>query len=122
MNRLNEYEQQKMRRSLSTTTWTHAISVNQIDPTVGSIWDLHRAGAARLRKKDPSLQYYLIVALSPEQKAHGHGVLKTTLTHREIQACFRGCNKPILKNLYDTDRWIDYIAKQTLEQTVQHNI
>lgn len=118
MKHLNEYDKQKLTTALNAKDWNIGFHVSQRDPTIGSIYLLFLDGIPCLQTKEPELKYWFTCAYSPEEKAHGHGLLNTTLTHREIQACFsKGCNKPVLQNIYDKERLVGYYLKQALNDT-----
>ena len=118
MKHLNEYEKHKTMNALNKREWNTSFNISQRDPTIGSIYLLLLEGVQRLQKKEPEIEYWFTCAYSPHEKAHGHGLLNTSLTHREIQACFsKGCNKPVLKDIYDKERLIDYYVKQAVEET-----
>lgn len=118
MKLVNAYERQQIQNDLNAREWNTSFNISQRDPTVGSIYLLLLEGSQCLQKKEPEIQYWFTCAHSEREKAHGHGVLNTTLTHRQIEACFsRGCNKPVLRDIYDKERLIDYQVKQAIEQT-----
>jgi len=118
MKPMNEYEKQRTMQKLNACDWTTSFNVSQRDPTVGSIYLVLLEGSQCLEKKEPEIRYWFTCAYSEHEKAHGHGVLNTSLTHEQVQACFsRGCNKPVLRDIYNKERLIDYQVKQSLEQT-----
>lgn len=124
MKTMTKYDRDSLSELLHGIEFTHAISVNQIDPTVGSIWNIHQEAIQRLIRVDPEIKYFLVVAESLAEKAHGHGMLCTKLTHRQIQSCFKGCNKPVIRNIHDGPRWMNYVLykNQIIQETELHNI
>jgi hypothetical protein len=118
MKAMNAYDRQRTMKLLREREWTTSFNVSQRDPTVGSIYLALLEGSQCLERQDAEVDYWFTCAYSETEKAHGHGVLATTLTHRQVQACFsRGCNKPVLRDIYDKERLIDYQVKQALEGT-----
>jgi hypothetical protein len=123
MNRMNVLDQMNAMTLLRQNAWTHAISVDARDPTLGGLWLSITQAFARLLKKDPSLRYWLTASIgSITEKPHYHGVLTTVLPQREIRAAFKECNAPTLRELYDANRWYDYTVKQGLNETTITNV
>jgi hypothetical protein len=118
MKLINAYERQQIQNDLNAREWNTSFNISQRDPTMGGIYLLLLEGSQCLEKKEPEIRYWFTCAYSEREKAHGHGVLNTTLTHRQVEACFsRGCNKPVMRDIYDKERLIDYQVKQAIEQT-----
>lgn len=123
MKQISVYDRQQIQSALNEREWNTSFNISQRDPTMGSIYLLLLEGSQCLEKKEPEIRYWFTCAHSEREHAHGHGVLKTTLTHRQIEACFsRGCNKPVMRAIYDKERLIDYQVKQAIEQTQLTNI
>lgn len=120
--RLNQYDRMKLQQEVEKEDWKYAISTNMRDPTIAAIWDLHAVCMDCLKGYDPQTKYWLTVAVSPAGKAHGHGCLTTTALKKDINRCFKGANKPILKPMYSKTKWIDYVLKQSLKNTITTNM
>lgn len=121
--RMNQYEREKTVEEVNSREWEYAISTNMRDPTIAAIWMLHGDAMQCIKADyDPNTKYWLTVALSPDGKAHGHGVITCKALKKDINRCFRGANKPVMKPMYDQKRWIDYVAKQSLKNTITTNM
>jgi hypothetical protein len=129
MKTITNDERKSLSKLLDSHEYTHAISISQIDSTPGSIWTVHRDGIDRLTALDPEIKYFLVVATSQPWSEHGagihgHGVLRTSLTHRQIQSCFKGCNKPVVHDIYNGPRWVEYVLYKNaiIQESQLHNI
>ncbi len=123
MNKLNEYQRTSAMMLLRENEWTHAISFDARDPTPGGLWLSITDGMERLKKKDPTMQYWVAASIGEKtEKAHYHGVIFSGLSNNVIEKAFKECNEPTLKSLYHAERWYDYVVKQSLVGTTITNV
>jgi hypothetical protein len=123
MNTMNEEQRLETMMMLRETEWTHAISFDARDPTLGGLWLSITEGMERLKKKEPELCYWLAASIGDRtEKPHYHGVMRTALSQNVIVKAFKECNEPTIKTLYNRERWYDYVVKQSLTETTITNI
>ena len=120
MKKMNAYEQQTTMNKLINHEWTHAITIHALDPTLGGLYLSITDAFNELQAKYSDIEYWLVASIgSINEKPHYHGVVKMEkkVSKRELKSLFRGCTAPTIKNLYDTERWLDYVLKQGLRET-----
>ena len=123
MNPMTIEQKKQTMLMLRVNEWTHAISVDARDPTLGGLWLSITDGMERLTKKEPTIRYWLAASIGGlMEKPHYHGVIYTALPLNVIHQAFKECNEPTMKVLYDKDRWYDYAVKQSLQQTTITNL
>jgi hypothetical protein len=112
---------------LTRPDWSHAITITKRNcDTIGDMYLHMSEGISRLLSDmDRDAKFVLVVCQHPpymgESSPHGHGVLRTRLSHREINKCFSG-GFAALNDMYDPYGWAEYIAPQAIPECHLTNI
>jgi hypothetical protein len=117
---MNAYEQQTTMNKLIKHEWSHAITIHALDPTLGGLYLSITDAFTKLQTKYPDIEYWVVASIgSINENPHYHGVVKMheELSKKELKRNFKGCTSPTIKNLYDKERWLDYVLKQGLSET-----
>ena len=111
---------------LTRPDWSHAITITKRNcDTIGDMYLHMSEGISRLLDRDGEARFVLVVCQHPpyagESSPHGHGVLRTRLSHREINKCFSG-GFAALNDMYDPYGWAEYIKPQAIPECHLNNI
>lgn len=124
MRRMNQYEQMKWRQRLQRYEWTSTFSVTGLDATLGGLWLSSVEGLTKAQAIDPTVRYWLVGSVGVlKETPHYHGLFYCeTLTVRELNKAFRGCNAPYRTPITNLEGWCNYITEQAVEDTIITNL
>jgi hypothetical protein len=111
---------------LTRPDWTHAITVTKRNcESIGDIYTHMLDGLNRLQRVDKVAKFVLVacqhISYGGMSAPHGHGVLRTRLSHREINKCFSG-GFTELSNMRCPFGWAEYIQPQAIPECHLTNI
>jgi hypothetical protein len=76
MNKMNEDQQEEIKKLLTDHQWTHAITIHAREPTWGSLWLSITEGFQKICIDNPDLKYWVVGARGSLNDApHYHGLV-----------------------------------------------